>query len=214
MLCCAAVDQSVDTYTKDTYINVALNNSKLMLHVVNDILDYSQISFDRIRIASIEFNLKDKLSDLVKLVSYQARLKAVDVVCNYDESSGIPELVKTDPNRLSQILLNLFNNALKFTETGTITLEVRRLANSATTLEFAVEDSGLGIKPEDQAKLFDLFTKIDLGNKTNLNANGAGLGLSLCQKLLRLMRSDGLKVESQYQRGSRFFFHLPCIPDH
>jgi nitrogen-specific signal transduction histidine kinase len=174
LLTCAANDPQVPEPVKTSYINLALTTSKLLLNIVNDFLDYTQLDFNKIRIVPFEFNLRDKVDEIIQLLTFQAAAKHISLCIEY-EAAGIPPTVLTDSNRLSQVLFNVLNNALKFTEKGSVTLKVRRVGGNS--IQFSVADTGVGISPQDRAKLFKQFTKIDLGSKRKLNASGVGLGL-------------------------------------
>lgn len=150
LLTCAMEDPTVSTATKTGYLNLAINSSKLLLHIVNDFLDFAQLDFNKIRIVQVEINLVDKLNEIISLLNFQARAKGLQLILSY--ADDLPNWVKVDANRLSQIVINLLNNALKFTEEGSITLTVSRIPGT-DRLRFEVRDTGLGISLENQRNL-------------------------------------------------------------
>jgi CheY-like chemotaxis protein len=182
--------------------------------MINDILDYSQISNGKLRLNYECFSLWDTIKDVTKLIKFQAKAKGLlfIVECNLKNAAdyGKKALIRSDPNRLKQILLNLFGNALKFTMEGSIKIS---LESEDDKYIIKVRDTGMGIKQEDQPKLFQLFGKLDNNEKKDcINKFGVGLGLAISQSLVKILNENvegaEIKVESEYGKGSCFYFPL------
>lgn len=176
-----------------------------LLIIINDILDFSKIEAGKLVIEKIGFNLQELLDSTIKAHLHLATKKKLKLSCNC--SSSIPQDLQGDPNRLKQILNNLLNNALKFTEHGGVTLTVRELVLSEETIgvKFTISDSGIGISEQDQAKLFRNFSQVD-GSITR-KYGGTGLGLVISKQLVQMM-GGAITVESQKGKGSTFSFSL------
>lgn len=199
------LDETKLDETQKEYINSIKFSAEHLTHLISDILDFSKIESGKFRVEKSLFNLKNLISEITKLNSYKLKAKKITFVLNVDEQ--IPELIEGDPSRLSQVLMNLLGNANKFTEKGTISLDVSIKAETVKeiTLEFAISDTGIGI-PENKLKtIFETFTQAS--NEITRKYGGTGLGLAISKQLVELMGGD-LKVESQIENGSRFFFTL------
>lgn len=179
--------------------------SKTLLSIINDILDFSKIESGKMSIIPQEYETAKTLIDLTKMLQVKANEKSLKTEIHIDEK--IPKTLKGDAVRINQIVLNILSNAVKYTDEGTITFTVKILNQTPdyVDLEFSVQDTGIGIRPEDRDKLFQTFQRLD--EKRNATIQGTGLGLSITRQLLLLMDSD-LQLESEYQKGSRFFFQL------
>jgi signal transduction histidine kinase len=178
--------------------------SQHLLHVINDILDISKIEADRLTLEQVSFKLGEVLENLVSLIGHKASDKGLKV--HIDLPAGLPGMALTgDPLRLGQILLNLAGNAVKFTEQGVITLRARLVEDSASDvlLRIEVEDTGIGIGPEDQKRLFTAFEQAD-GSMTR-KYGGTGLGLAISKRLAQLM-GGAVGVASTVGQGSTFWF--------
>ncbi|HNY86092.1 MAG TPA: response regulator [Candidatus Hydrogenedentes bacterium] len=185
------------------YVTKAHNAAHALLGIINDILDFSKIEAGRMELEETAFSLEEVLANLANVVLLKAEEKGLELLIRTE-----PELPRTlvgDPLRLGQILINLANNAVKFTEAGEIVLSVRRLAEEGDrlTLEFSVRDTGIGISPEAAGRLFESFSQAD--SATTRRYGGTGLGLAICRKLVGLMGGD-IRVESEPGRGSTFVF--------
>jgi len=176
-----------------------------LLEIINDILDFSKIEAGKLVIETIGFNIRELLDSTIKAHSPLAMKKKLKLSCEC--SSSIPQALLGDPNRLKQILNNLLNNALKFTEFGGVTLSTEVLVGTAETAEvkFSISDSGIGISEQDQAKLFRNFSQVD-GSITR-KYGGTGLGLVISQQLVQIMGGT-ITVDSQTGKGSTFSFSL------
>ncbi|MDR2613002.1 MAG: transporter substrate-binding domain-containing protein [Deltaproteobacteria bacterium] len=179
-----------------------------LLVIINDILDFSKIESGGMELAVSRYSAAPLLSDVVKLV--RVRVAEKPVLLELDISPDIPSELQGDPGRVRQILLNLLSNAVKYTERGRIRFSAAPAPvagggaggpGGEVELRFAVEDTGIGIRPEDQARLFGEFTRLD--GKRNSSVEGTGLGLAIARSLARAMGGD-VEAESVYEAGSTF----------
>jgi len=173
-----------------------------LLQVINDVLDLSKIEAGKLVLEDIEFSLDTLLSRCFDMVSDRAREKGLELVLDTDH---LPERLRGDPTRLSQALINLLSNAVKFTETGWVRLrgELLREDRGALQVRFEVQDTGVGIAPEQQALLFHAFEQVD--KSSTRRHGGTGLGLALTRHLAQLMRGE-TGVHSAPGTGSSFWF--------
>lgn len=186
-------------------VTVINNAGRTLMHIINNILDYSKINAEQLKLEKIEFSPRNVVNEVVLLLSPQFEVKPIDILCTFGD---IPELVQGDPYRLHQILYNLIGNALKFTHEGEISIEVssqKSHAENTLILSFAIRDTGIGISPEDQGKIFEQFYQV---SHFNPNIRGSGLGLSITQRLVELMEGT-ISVESELGVGSVFTIDLP-----
>jgi len=185
------------------YLTKIHSASESLLGIVNDILDISKMEAGKLALESVAFSLDEVLLRVSTLFSLKAHTKGVELVIA--AQPGVPDTLLGDPLRLSQILINLMGNALKFTEHGEIGLIVRQVALTAETvsLRFEVRDTGPGMTPEQQAGLFTAFTQAD--SSTTRKYGGTGLGLAICKQLVERMHGE-IGVESQAGAGSCFWF--------
>jgi signal transduction histidine kinase/CheY-like chemotaxis protein len=181
------------------------NLSEHTLQLINNILDLSKIEAGKATVANERFNLLLLINKLKSVFENTARYKKINFKITAHGNADV--YVKGDEVKLNQVLFNLIGNAVKFTEEGTIHLHVTVAASPLPTgkipVKFLVEDTGIGIKKEDQEKIFESFTQAD--SLTTRKFGGTGLGITISEKLLNLMQS-GLKLESEYGKGSRFWF--------
>ncbi|MBF0099700.1 MAG: response regulator [Desulfobacterales bacterium] len=189
------------------YINKIEISAKSLLGIINDILDFSKIEAGKLELESIEFNLDDVLYNLSNLVVIKAQEKELEIIFNV--SKDIPKSLIGDPLRLSQVILNLCTNAIKFTEQGQIVLKIekeqsyRPWSNDTIMLCFTVSDTGIGMSQEQVEKLFQSFTQAD--SSTTRKYGGTGLGLTISKHLVEMM--DGtIEVTSELGKGSTFRF--------
>ena len=179
--------------------------SRILLQLVNDVLDFSKIEAGKMEIVPVEYEneaLIQNVSNMIKLMAEEKALK-FDVKISDD----VPKRLFGDEIRISQILTNLLTNAVKYTDNGKVILyeNIAKDAQGMDAIEYVVEDTGCGIKPEDMEKLFDTYGRIDI--ERNRRVEGTGLGIGIVIGLLDAMNST-LKVESEYGKGSRFSFVL------
>jgi PAS domain S-box-containing protein len=174
-----------------------------LLKIINDILDFSKIEAGRIVLESIDFNLEEKLDEVIKLLDFQANKKGLYLKTQI--SQEVPDILNGDPLRTKQVLINLINNAIKFTETGGITIEVEVIESDEHSIKllFRVSDTGIGINPEGKEKLFQAFSQTD--PSTTRKFGGTGLGLTISKRLVELMNGE-IGVDSEYGKGSSFWF--------
>ncbi|MBR2750443.1 MAG: response regulator [Clostridiales bacterium] len=176
-----------------------------LLSIVNDILDFSKIESGKMEIINVRYQLTSVINDIINIINVRIADKNLDLVVDVDPN--IPAEMVGDEIRLRQILLNLLNNAVKFTSQGHIGLRVshRALTNDMCLLHFDVYDTGSGIREEDKQRLFNSFQRLD--TRQNRSIEGTGLGLSICKQLLDLMGGT-ISVQSTYGKGSTFSFEL------
>ena len=176
-----------------------------LLSIINNILDFSKIEDGKMTLVPVEFDVAELINNLVNTISERARLKGLEFIVEVDET--IPSKLCGDDVRISQIVMNLLTNAVKYTESGSVTLRVMNngTAGGDAKLRFEVADTGIGIKDEDLSKLYESFKRIE--EKRNRHIEGTGLGISIVCKLLAMMDSK-LDVESKYAIGSTFGFDL------
>jgi signal transduction histidine kinase/DNA-binding response OmpR family regulator len=195
------------------YLNMARVSADSLLSVINDILDYSKIEAGKLEIENVEFDLRDKLTDAMKVLGVSAQQKELELIC--DIASDVPCEVVGDPGRLRQILVNLVGNAIKFTAKGEVIFSVRMDSRTEDEVQihFTVADTGIGIPLQKQTAIFEAFTQAD-GSMTR-TYGGTGLGLTISARLVASMRGR-IWVESEPGRGSRFHFTavfpLPRLP--
>jgi len=187
------------------YVQKVHGSAESLLGIINDILDFSKIEAGKLDIENIPFNLGDVLDNLANLLGMKAEEKGLELL--FALPLQLPKALTGDPTRLSQILLNLGNNAVKFTERGevAVAIEVIERDGDSVRLRFDVRDTGIGISPEQQQQLFQPFSQADAS--TSRRYGGTGLGLAISQQLTRLMGGE-LGIDSVPGRGSRFHFSL------
>ncbi|UKE49109.1 hybrid sensor histidine kinase/response regulator [Xanthomonas cerealis] len=187
----------------------ASNDSSLqLLRIVDDILDYSKLEANRLELEITSFNLRDLLDGVLHLMQRSAEAKGLRVSLQLDPAVRLP--VRGDPVRLRQVLSNLIGNAIKFTARGSVELRVRRLGETPAQhlLRLEVRDTGIGISPEQQQRLFRSFTQADAS--TTRLYGGTGLGLAICKRIVDLM-GGRIGVESVSDRGATFWFEIPLL---
>ncbi len=189
--------------TQFDYIRKIQNSSRALLGVINDILDFSKIEAGKLAMETIEFGLEEVLETVVNLIGIKAQEKGIEVIFNIDPN--LPRQLMGDPLRLGQILTNLTNNAVKFTETGEIIIgcAIQNRLEDEIELEFFVQDSGIGLTQEQQDKLFEAFTQAD--SSTTRKYGGTGLGLFISKCLVEMMHGR-IWVKSKPGKGAAFFF--------
>jgi signal transduction histidine kinase/DNA-binding response OmpR family regulator len=178
-----------------------------LLGIINDILDFSKLEAKRMALESIDFNLEEVIAGATALL--EARASSKGLVLAAEIAPSVPRALNGDPGRLRQVLLNLTGNAIKFTEEGSVRIAVthRPLDGDAIELSIAVIDTGAGVAPEVQNRLFTRFTQAD--SSISRRFGGTGLGLAICKELCELMGGK-IGVESAPGRGSTFWFTLRC----
>ncbi len=177
-----------------------------LLSLINTILDFSKIEDGKMEIIPISYDLASMVNSLVNSIAERARAKELSLTVNVDET--LPSVLLGDDMRITQVIMNLLTNAVKYTERGGVTLTIKDGGRSGNTviLDVSVKDTGIGIKEEDLDKLGVAFERLE--EKRNKNIEGTGLGMSIVTRLLTMMNSE-LKIESVYGEGSTFSFSLP-----
>jgi two-component system, sensor histidine kinase and response regulator len=185
------------------YLATVRSSTDCLLAIVNDILDFSKIEAGHLDLENVDFDIREQIWDTIKPLSVQADQKGLEVICEIDPR--VPRFVVGDSGRLRQILVNLLGNAIKFTKSGEVGLQVTRVLapDQLLKLQFSVRDTGIGIPKDKQGMIFKPFTQVD--GSTTRRFGGTGLGLSICQQLVNLYRGE-LWVESAPERGSTFSF--------
>ena len=188
------------------YIEKVNRSAESLLGLINDILDFSKIEGGKLDIDAISFSLQNVFNDLSSVLGFKAEEKGLELL--FDIAYDVPRALIGDPMRLNQVLLNLCNNALKFTNSGEVIVSVSVVQRRAddVVVQFSVRDSGIGISKEQQQKLFQSFSQADA--TTTRRYGGTGLGLAISKRLVEMM--DGtISVESEPGKGSTFHVRLP-----
>ncbi len=190
---------------QERFINVAGNSADSLLSVINDILDVSKIEAGKLELEETEFGLPKLLADVLDMFAQQAASKDIELASLFP--TNIPDRVIGDPERLRQVFVNLVGNALKFTDSGSVTLRCRvgKAGPNRARLRFAVEDTGVGILPSEKERLFEAFTQAD--TSTTRKHGGTGLGLNITRQLIELM-GGSISVESEPGEGTVFHVNL------
>ncbi|QSR34711.1 response regulator receiver protein [Marinobacterium iners] len=185
------------------------HSGKLLLGIVNDLLDFSKIEAGKMEFESHPFRLSDVLQQLASLFALPTSQKGLELVLHLQPD--LPEAYEGDYLRLTQVLTNLMANAVKFTEQGTVELliEAKAIQDKQAELVFSISDTGIGMTPEQQERLFKAFSQAD--TSITRRHGGTGLGLTISQRLVRLMGSSGIHLHSEAGVGSCFSFGL-CLP--
>ena len=186
------------------YVAKVHQSAQLLLGIINDILDFSKIEAGRLELESVPFQLDDVLGNLSNMISMKAQEKGLELL--FDVAPETPFELIGDPLRFGQILLNLAGNSVKFTESGEVVvrIEPRCLDLETVELEVIVKDTGTGMTPEQQARLFQSFSQAD--SSTTRKFGGTGLGLAISKYLVEQMGGE-IRVASEIGKGSRFFFN-------
>ncbi|MGN0318857.1 MAG: ATP-binding protein [Lachnospira sp.] len=196
--------ESIDPQILEYASNIKQAGS-MLLSLINDILDFSKIESGKMDIVPVDYDLGILLSDSIDMIRSRAENKNLQIELNIE--SSVPVHLHGDEVRIRQIITNILTNAVKYTPEGKVTLTVsgKKVSEKVVQLYVSVKDTGIGIKKEDMARLFDSFQRVD--ESRNRNIEGTGLGLTITMCLLTLMGSS-LKVESTYGEGSDFYFYL------
>ena len=188
------------------YVHQIKTAGKTLLTIINDVLDFSKIESGKMAIVETDYEPMSMINDVANIIVTRLEDKNVELIL--DISPTLPNILQGDSTRIKQVLLNLANNAAKFTMEGHIILKVyfTQTEDKKIELHVSVEDTGIGIKEEDINKLFTSFLQLD--SKRNRNIEGTGLGLAISEHLLHLMNGR-ISVESEYEKGSIFSFTVP-----
>ncbi|MBW3541256.1 MAG: response regulator [Planctomycetes bacterium] len=185
------------------YLTMVRDSGDALLNLVNDILDFSKIEAGKLELECRPFDVRESLGDTMKSFALRAHHKGLELACHI--TPDVPQLVVGDATRLRQVVVNLVGNAIKFTHRGEVVLEVERhaAANDEVELALAVRDTGIGIPPEKQRAVFDVFEQVD--TSTTRQYGGTGLGLAISSRLVEAMGGT-IGLESEVGRGSTFRF--------
>ena len=185
------------------YAEMVQRSGESLLTVINDILDFSKIEAGRLELEVLDFDVRETVEDAVEFLAEQALRKGLELIAHVQ--AEVPTALLGDSIRLRQILLNLLSNAVKFTDHGEVVVRVslREETEESATIVFEVRDTGIGISPDVQGRLFTAFTQAD--GSTTRKYGGTGLGLAICKQLVELMGGE-IHLESHYGQGSTFTF--------
>ncbi len=188
------------------YLDTITSSGNSLMKVINDILDYARIGSGKLSLEDIEFDLEALISETISLFAAQALKKQLSL--HVGLQAQVPRRVRGDPTRLKQVLMNLLSNALKFTEQGYVRLDVAciQTTEGQTRLHFCVSDSGIGMRAQVLATLFESFSQGD--SSTTRRYGGSGLGLAISKELVEMMQGQ-IRVQSTPGQGSRFSFDIP-----
>ncbi|PZR21721.1 MAG: hybrid sensor histidine kinase/response regulator [Flavobacterium psychrophilum] len=191
--------------TQEQYLSIVNQSANALLSIINDILDFSKIEAGKLELNIEKCDVYELASQAADIISYQVQKKGLEMLL--DVSPELPRFIYADSIRLKQVLVNLLGNASKFTQKGEIELKITpvKLSENETTIRFSVRDTGIGIPPEKQFKIFEAFSQED--TSTTKKYGGTGLGLTISNKLLALMDSQ-LELESAQGSGSTFYFDV------
>ena len=198
-------------HSQQRYVTIAKSSAKTLLSIISDILDLSKIEAGKLELEEVPFDLWKTIEDSVHGFAYNAHQKGIELACHI--AAEVPFMIRSDPTRLKQVLNNLLNNALKFTNTGQIIVKVtleHDMGHDAA-IRVAVHDSGIGIPPDKINRLFRSFSQID--SSTTRKYGGTGLGLMISKNLVQLMGGQ-IGMESQPGQGSTFFFTIQATKHH
>jgi len=196
------------------YSKALLYSSEMLLNLINDILDFSKIDANKIKLDKKEIDLHQCIEKIIHTLEFNANKKNLKL--NYNIQKDIPNHLIGDQKRLNQILLNLVGNAIKFTEKGSVTINIsnisadtqsnnKNIENKHIILLFKIIDSGIGISPEDQQIIFERFTQV--GNSSSTTNSGTGLGTAISKELVKIMGGK-ISVKSELGKGSEFSFTI------
>jgi signal transduction histidine kinase/DNA-binding response OmpR family regulator/HPt (histidine-containing phosphotransfer) domain-containing protein len=202
------LDTRLDPLQRD-YAETIRDSGTSLLTVINDILDFSKVEAGKLELEFLDVDLRHTFEDVARLLSIQAHAKGLELTAQID--AKLPDLVRTDPGRIRQVLLNLAGNAIKFTAKGEVSLEIKVLETGAhgTRVRCEVRDTGIGIPADRLESLFAPFTQVD--TSTTRRFGGTGLGLSIVRSLVELMGGE-TGVESVEGEGSLFWFTVHLAP--
>jgi two-component system aerobic respiration control sensor histidine kinase ArcB len=192
---------------KKRYIQHIVSSGTYLFSLINNLLDYNKLETNKYEVFAIPLDLKKLMQEVISMLSGSAKLKNISLNLQYDSNS--PTYIISDGQALKQILINLLGNAIKFTEKGHVTLRVKTLnkKQNASELQIAVEDTGIGIPPDQQRSVFKRFHQLGNIYTRNTSLTGTGLGLAIVKKLVKLLGSK-VDVESIPNRGSIFSFNV------
>jgi signal transduction histidine kinase/CheY-like chemotaxis protein len=192
------------------FLDIIITSGKLLMSIINDVLDYSKIEAGKVKLESIAFDPRHMVTEMVSVIA----LKVVPTVVSLSSSvdADVPHTVLGDPTRIKQILLNLLSNAVKFTHAGEIvvSLSLAHAPTGKSVLRFSVKDTGIGVEPECLSSIFEVFEQADMS--VTRKYGGTGLGLAISRSLVQMMGGE-INAASVHGKGSTFSFTIPlCEP--
>lgn len=201
------MDESLTPSQRERLLDIR-HSGESLLEIINEILDISKIEADKLEMEEIEFSIREVVEKIVSLLSVKMQQEKLEFIC--DISPKLPDILIGDPLRIRQVLINLISNAIKFTEVGMVHLNIDLIeqVEEQVSINFSVEDTGIGIPKEKIGKLFQSFTQVD--TSTTRTHGGTGLGLTISQRLVNMMGGN-IQVESEYGKGSKFSFRLNMV---
>ncbi|PKP53613.1 MAG: hybrid sensor histidine kinase/response regulator [Bacteroidetes bacterium HGW-Bacteroidetes-1] len=185
-------------------VDMVISSGENLLSIINDVLDFSKIEAGQVKIEKNTFSLLCELGKVIKTMQFNANIKGINLLQSLDDN--LPRYISSDPVRLKQILINLINNAIKFTQKGHVKLTCKPIEDKNPMLRFEIQDTGIGISAEAIEKLFKEFSQAD--STTTRRFGGTGLGLAISKNLVNLM-GGSIGVESEPEKGSVFWFEIP-----
>jgi len=193
------------TASQRDYLKMVQESADSLMGVINDILDFSKVEAGRLEFEEVEFDLRDQLGDTIKALGHRAHRKGLELVCHVEPA--VSTIVRGDPNRVRQVVMNLVSNAVKFTSKGEIVVRVSRESqlDESELLRVSVSDTGIGIPREKREHIFEAFEQAD--SSTTRKFGGSGLGLAIASRLVEQM-GGRIWLESEIGRGSTFHFTL------
>jgi signal transduction histidine kinase/CheY-like chemotaxis protein len=194
------------TASQREYLYMIVQSADALLHLINDILDFSKIEAGRLELELVTFSLRDELADALQMLAGRATEKGIELACHV--GLDVPDALEGDPHRLRQIVINLVGNAIRFTDTGEVVVDVgvATMGENHARLRFAVSDTGPGIPPDKRQLIFEAFSQADASFTRRYG--GSGLGLTIASQLVQLMGGQ-LELKSETGMGSVFQFTLP-----
>ena len=193
--------------TQREYVDIIRGSARALLSLINDVLDLSKIEAERLELEHVDFDLRDVVYETVSAMALQSAVKGVEVIVDLD--SAMPMLMRGDPGRLRQIIVNLLGNAIKFTHEGYVVLHAGGTVETQgrATLRIEVTDTGIGIPPEALPRVFDRFFRVDPSRSQA--SGGAGLGLAIVQGIM-LLHGGKVEIVSQPGKGTRVILSMPA----
>jgi two-component system, sensor histidine kinase and response regulator len=185
------------------YARIVAQSAKNLLVIINDILDFSKIEAGKLEFEHIDFNLRDTIEDAIQLLSLKAHEKGLEII--HQISPEVPSLLQGDPMRLRQIVANIVNNSIKFTDSGEVSVSIELVSDDSESVDlaFKIRDTGIGIPADRQDRLFKSFSQVD--SSTTRRFGGTGLGLAICKRLSEMMGGE-IGFRSNESGGSTFWF--------
>ena len=189
------------------FVETVRSSGDVLLNVINDILDFSKVESGKVEFERIALDAEHLADEVARLMGERAAAKGLELTCRVDQN--VPRNLVGDPGRLRQVLLNLVGNAIKFTERGDVAIRVSasQVTETTATMRVEVSDTGIGIAPQAQARLFDAFTQAEAS--TTRRFGGTGLGLAISRRIIDLL-GGRIGVESVPGEGTTFWFSVPC----